>query len=79
MEKRKYVVSHSFFSLEEIPTIKICHMIANEHPEVIEGRRRVIAVDVLEYEEAEEYAYIDHGFDTLDEEDGSGLVGAGVT
>ena len=28
----------SFFSLDQITKIKICHMIAKEHPEVIEGR-----------------------------------------
>ena len=27
-----------FFSLDEIPKIKICHMVAKYHPEVIEGR-----------------------------------------
>ena len=26
------------FSLEETPKLKICHMVAKEHPEVIEGR-----------------------------------------
>ena len=28
-----------FFSLDKITKIKICHMAAKEHPEVIEGRR----------------------------------------
>ena len=41
-------VSHSFFSLEEIPNIKICHMVAKEHNEVIEGRKRMVAVDVFD-------------------------------
>ena len=41
------------FSLDEIPKIKICHMVAKYHPEVIEGRRRLIAVDVLDSEEAD--------------------------
>ena len=49
-----------FFSLEKIPKIKICHMVANDHPEVIEGRRRLIAVDVLESEESYEDASIVH-------------------
>ena len=47
MDKTKYFFSRSFFSLDEIPKIKICHMVAKEHPEVIEGRRRLIAMDVL--------------------------------
>ena len=49
-----------FSSLDEIPKIKICHMVAKDHPEVIEGRRRLIAVDVLDSEEAAEYSYIVH-------------------
>ena len=39
-----------FFSLDEIPKIKICHMVSKEYPEFIEGRRRLIAVDVLYYD-----------------------------
>ena len=39
-----------FFSLEEILKIKICHMLEKDHPEVIEGRQRLIAVDVLDSE-----------------------------
>ena len=35
-------------------------MVAKDHPEVIEGRRRLIAVDVLESEEAAEDASIVH-------------------
>ena len=27
-----------FVYLDQIPKIKICHMVASEHPEVIEGR-----------------------------------------
>ena len=46
--------------------------------EVIEGRRWLIAVDVIEYEEAAEDSSIDHYGDALDEEDKSGFVGAGV-
>ena len=66
------------FSLEEIPKIKICHMVAKEHPEVIEGRRRLIAVDVLDSEEAAEDASINHDDCDFDEEDGSGLLVTGV-
>ena len=67
-----------FLSLDKITKIKICHMAAKEHPEVIEGRRRLIAVDVLDYEEADEDAAIDQDDATLDEEDGSSLLGACV-
>ena len=79
MEKRKCSFSLYFFSLEEIPKINICHMVAREHPEVIEGRRRLIAVDVLDSEEAAEDTSIDHDGAVSDKEDGSGLLGAGVT
>ena len=68
-----------FFSLDEIPKIKICHMVAKERPEVIEGRRRLIAVDVLNSEEAAEDDSIVHNDADLYEEYGSGLAGAGFT
>ena len=42
--QRKFFVSRSFFSLDEILKIKICHMLAKEHPDVIQGRRWLIAV-----------------------------------
>ena len=54
-------------------------MVAKEHPEVIEGTQRLIGVDILDSEEADEDASIDRDDAGLDEEDGSGLVGAGVT
>ena len=54
-------------------------MLTKEHPEVIGGRQQLIYVDVLDSEEASEDAYIDHDYAALDEDDGSGLVGAGVT
>ena len=75
----KYFFSRSFFSLDQIIKIKICHMVAKEHLEVIEGRQRLIAVDVIDSEEAAEDASIDYYGDDLDEEYASGLVGAGVT
>ena len=79
MEKSKRFVSHSFFSIDEITKNKICHMIAKEHPEVIEGRQRLIAVDILDTEEADEDYSIDHDGDDSDEDDGSVLIGLGVT
>ena len=54
-------------------------MVAKEHPAVIEGMRRFIFVDVLDSEEEYEDAYIVHDDTAFDEEDGSGLVGSGVT
>ena len=54
-------------------------MVANKHPEAIEGRQRLIDVDDLDSEEAAEDASIVQDDDSLDEEDGSSLVGAGVT
>ena len=74
-----FCLSFIFLAPEEIPKIKICHMVAKEHPEVIEGRRRLIDVDVPDSEVVSEYASINHDEDALDEEDGSGLVGTGVT
>ena len=46
---------------------------------MIEGRRRLIDVDILDSEEADEYASIFHDGAALDEYYESGLVGAGVT
>ena len=67
MEKGFFCLSFVFFSLDEIPKIKICHMVAKEHPEAIEWRRRLISVDVLESEEAAEDASIVHDDTALDE------------
>ena len=39
-----------FFALDKIAKIKICHMVASENPEVIEGRRRLIVTDVIDSE-----------------------------
>ena len=58
-----------FVPLEQIPRIKICHMVASEHPEGIEGRRRLIAADVLDSEEASEDGSIDNDGSASDEED----------
>ena len=74
MDKNKCFVSRWFFSRDEISKIKICHMVAKEYPEVIKGRQKLIAVDVPNSEDVDEDASIDH----FNEEDGGGLVGAGV-
>ena len=68
-----------FLSLEKTPKINISHMIAKEHPEMIERKQLLIAVDVLDSEQAAEDYSIDHDGAALDEDDGSGLLGAGVT
>ena len=67
-----------FVSIDKTPKIKICHMVASEHPEVIEGRRQLIAMYVLDSEEAAEDGSIDNYVDALDEEDWSGLGEAGM-
>ena len=67
-----------FVPLDQIPEIKICHMVASEHPEVIEGRRRLIATDVLDSEEAAEDGSIDNNGAASDEEDESGSGEAGM-
>ena len=54
-------------------------MVAKDYPEVIDGRRRLIAVDILDPEETADDASIVHDDAAFDEEYGSGLVGAGVT
>ena len=53
-------------------------MVAIEHTEVIEGSWRLIAMGVIDPEEAAEDGSIDDDGDSLDEEDESGLGEAGV-
>ena len=57
-----------FVPLDKIPKIKICHMVASEHPEMIEGRQWLIAMDVLDSEEASEDGSIDNNGAALDED-----------
>ena len=71
---KENVLSLVHFSLEKITKIKICHMVEKEHHEVIEGRRRLLDVYVLDSEEADEDASIVHDDAAFDEEYGSGLV-----
>ena len=52
---------------------------SKKHPEAIDWRQQLIAVDVLDSEDEAEDGSIDHDDAALDEDDGSGLVGAGVT
>ena len=53
-------------------------MVASEHLNVIEGRRRLIATDILESEEADEDGSIDSDGADLDKEDESGSGEADV-
>ena len=52
MDKIKSFVSHSFFYLDRISNIKICHMVEKKNPEEIEGSQWLIVTDVLDSEEA---------------------------
>ena len=54
------------------------HMVASEHPEVIEGERWLIATYVLDSEETTEDGSIDNDGADLDEEDDSGLGEVGL-
>ena len=54
-------------------------MASKEHTELIEGRGLLIGVYFPDFEEADEDDSIDHDRAASDEEDGSGLIGAGVT
>ena len=70
--------SHSFCSPRPNLQDKICHMFASEHPEVVEGRWRFIATDVIDSEEADKDVFIDNGGTALDEEYESGSVEVGL-
>ena len=83
MEKAIFCLSFAFFFLDQIPKIKICHMVASENTEVIEGRQRLICTDVLDLDETYEDVSIDDDGYASDEEDGSvsveAVVSTGVT
>ena len=53
-------------------------MVVSEYPEVIDGRTRLITMDILDSEDAASDGSIDNYGAALDEEDGSGSVEAGV-
>ena len=72
MEKIKCLSIIYFVPLDQIPKIKICHMVASEHSGVIEGRQRLIYTDVLDSDEASNGAADSY------EEDESGLGEAGA-
>ena len=72
MEKRNVLSLIFFVPLDQNPKIKICHMVASENTEVIEGRRRLVATYVLDSEEVDEDGSIDNDGDSSDEEYESG-------
>ena len=76
--KQMFLSLVGFFFLDQIPKIKIFHMVASEHPEVIEGRRRLIDTDVIDSEKAAEDGSIDNYGADFYEEDDSGLGDVGV-
>ena len=71
--------SRQFFFLGQIPKIKICHMVAGNIYEVIEGRQRLIYTDVTDPEEAYQYGSIDDDCVDFYKECESGLGEAGVS
>ena len=62
----KTIVTFLFF-FDHNPKIKICHMVASEHLDVVEGVRRLISTDILGPEEESEDSSIDYEVDALDE------------
>ena len=70
--QKKLFVYHLFYFPFPNSQDKKFHMVASEHPEVIERRRCFIAKNVLDPEEASEDGSIDDGGAALDEEDESG-------
>ena len=54
-------------------------MVASEHTEVIEERRRLIYTEVIDYENSYQDVSIDGDGHAQDEEDNSGLGEAGVS
>ena len=67
-----------FVPIDQIPKIKICHIVACEHTELIEGRWWLITTGVVYYDEADEYGSFYNYFSTLYEEYESGLEEVGV-
>ena len=53
-------------------------MVASKHPEMIEGRRQLIAMDIIDSEESAEDGSIDNDGAALDEEGDSGSGEADV-
>ena len=71
--QRNIFVSHSRFCPWPNDQDKICHMVASEKPEVIEGKRRLISVEVVQPGEAAEDGSIDDDGAGSYEDNESGL------
>ena len=54
-------------------------MVANESPEVVQGRQRLIAADIIDPQEADEDSSVNYDGAIYYEEDDSGLVKEGVS
>ena len=78
MDKKNVLSLIHFVPLDQTTKIKKFHMVASENPDVVEGRRRLIATDVLEYEYESKDGSIDNYGADSDEEDKSGSGEAGV-
>ena len=76
--KNRFLSLLLFVPLDQIPRIKICHMVTSEHTEVIEGMRWLIVTYVLDSEDASEDGFIDNYGAASDEEDDIGSGEAGV-
>ena len=59
-EKRNVLYLVHFFPIDHISKITICYIAASEHPDVIEGRRRLISTDGLDSEYSAEDCSIDN-------------------
>ena len=70
--KQMFLSLFCFVSLDQITNIKICQMVASEHPEVIYGRRRLIDMGVPESEEAYGDGSLGNDGGALDKENKSG-------
>ena len=55
-----FCLSFLFYALDQIPKIKISHMVASKHTEVIKGIWWLIATDVLDPEYAAKYYAVDY-------------------
>ena len=54
-------------------------MVASEHPEVVQGRWQLVAMDILDSQDAAEDVFIEDDGSALVEERESGLIEAGVS
>ena len=62
------------FFLDQITKIKICHMVASKYPELIEGTKHLIYMNVFGLDEADEGGVVDYDAPDLY---GEGEIGYG--